>query len=67
MKKPFIEPAPDHEDTAHDWISGELFTHYRDWRLDFCAEVIFDCTSGGVPHRHAMDQIIARRMVNRLG
>ena len=61
VKKPFLEKAPDGESTSHKWISGELFTHYHDWRLDLCAETIFDCMSSGVPHKHAMDQLIARR------
>ena len=61
VKKPFIAKAPDAEETAHKWVSGELFTHYHDWRLEFCTEVIFDCMSSGIPHQHAMDQIIARR------
>jgi tellurite methyltransferase len=62
VKKPFIEKAPDAESSAHQWISGELFTHYHDWRLDFCTETIFDCMSSGVPHKHAMDQLIAKRL-----
>ena len=61
VKKPFIEKASDSEATAHDWISGELFTHYHDWLIEECEEVIFDCMSGGVPHKHAMDCIIARK------
>lgn len=62
VRKPFIPPAPDGEATAHAWISGELFTHYYDWRIEFCAEEIFDCTSGGVPHQHAMNRILARKV-----
>jgi len=62
VRKPFIGKAPDGESTAHPWISGELFTHYRDWRIEYCTEEIFDCTSGGVPHRHAVDRIVARKV-----
>jgi tellurite methyltransferase len=62
VKKPFIAKAPDGEATAHRWISGELFTHYTDWRLEYCTEYIFDCMSSGVPHQHAMDQVIARNV-----
>lgn len=61
VAKPFIGKAPDAEATAHKWISGELFTHYHDWQFDFCAETIFDCMSSGVPHKHAMNQVIARK------
>jgi tellurite methyltransferase len=62
VKKPFIPPAPDAEPTAHPWLSGELFTHYHDWLIEFCTERIFDDASGGIPHKHAMDQLIARRV-----
>ena len=61
VRKPFIARAPDGESTAHKWISGELFTHYHDWRLEFCDETIFDCMSGGIEHQHAMDLMIARK------
>jgi len=61
VRKPFIAPAPDGEATAHRWISGELLTYYREWRIEFCTEEIFDCMSSGVPHQHAVNRIIARR------
>ena len=62
VHKPFIAPAPDGEPTAQRWISGELFTHYRDWRIEHCTEEIFDCDSSGVPHQHATDRVVARRV-----
>jgi tellurite methyltransferase len=61
VHKPFIPPAPDGEPTAHHWISGELFTHYHDWHIDYCTEEIFDCMSSGVPHQHAVNRIIAQK------
>ena len=61
VSKPFIPQAPDAEASAHFWVSGELFTYYHDWMIEFCAEEIFDCTSSGVPHQHAVNRIIARR------
>jgi tellurite methyltransferase len=61
VKKPFISRAPDGEQTAHTWISGELLTYYRDWKIEFCAEEIFDCQSSGVPHQHAVNRVIARK------
>ena len=61
VRKPFIGKAPDSETTAQKWISGELFTHYHDWRIEFCTEQVFDCTSSGVPHQHAVNRMIARR------
>ncbi len=61
VQKPFIERAPDAEPNAYPWISGELFTHYHDWKFELCSETIFDCTSSGVPHKHAVNQLIARK------
>jgi len=61
VEKPFIPPAPDTEPTAHAWISGEVFTHYHDWIVEHCCEEIFDCSSSGAPHRHAVNRIVARR------
>jgi tellurite methyltransferase len=62
VDKPFIAPAPDAEDTAYAWVSGELLTHYADWRIEYLTEEVFDCTSSGVPHQHAVDRILARRV-----
>ncbi|HOJ83847.1 MAG TPA: methyltransferase domain-containing protein [Bacillota bacterium] len=62
VKKPFIEDPPEKEPHAHPWISGELFTYYHDWKIEFCSEDIFDCLSSGVPHRHAVNRIIARNV-----
>lgn len=62
VDKPFIEDAPDSEETACKWISGELFTHYSDWKIEFCKEWIFDCESSGIPHKHAMNRLIAKKI-----
>jgi len=61
VEKPFIPRAPDAEETAHAYRSGELMGYYWDWEILFSTEEIFECKSGGVPHRHAIDRIIARR------
>ena len=63
VKKPFIAPAPEHESTLYKWISGELFTYYDDWKIEFCNEEIFDCMSIGVPHQHATDRILAQKII----
>jgi len=63
VKKPFIEKAPDSEKIVQKWISGELFSHYRDWKIEYCTEEIFDCMSGGIPHKHAINRIFARNVV----
>jgi tellurite methyltransferase len=61
VEKPFIPRAPDAEETAHAYSSGELMGYYWDWEILFSTEEILDCKSGGVPHRHAVNRIIARR------
>lgn len=61
VKKPFISPAPEQEETARVWLTGELFTFYYDWKIEWCTEEIFDCNSSGVPHRHAVNRMLARK------
>ena len=67
VRKPFIGKSPDAEGTGHVWISGELFTHYQDWKIEYCTEEIFDCNSSGVPHKHAVNRIIARNVEELYG
>ncbi len=64
VKKPFVPLPPDKEssDVRHYWISGELMSRYTDWKIEYSDEIIFDCNSGGVPHKHCMDRVYARRM-----
>lgn len=63
VNKPFIKKAPDAEDKTQRWISGELFTFYHDWKIEYCEEEIFDCGSGGIPHKHAINRVIARKIM----
>lgn len=35
--------------------------YYWDWEILYCTEEIFDCMSSGIPHKHAVNRIIARR------
>ena len=66
VDKPFIERAPDYEvkkESRAEWLSGELFMLYHDWYLKQSDEVVFDCFSGGVPHQHCMDIMIAEKVV----
>lgn len=65
VKKPFIHRAPDStrdETKRHPWLSGELFGYYHDWLFCTCKEEIFDCNSGGSPHKHCMDTLIAQKV-----
>ena len=64
VEKPFIPAPPDeekNEDCWKYWISGELFTWYKDWVIEDCREEIFDCSSSGIPHKHCMDTVFARK------
>ena len=62
VRKPFIGRAPDGDPGAEPWLSGELLTLYYDWKIEYCAEEIFDCMSGGIPHQHAVNRVIARNI-----
>lgn len=64
VEKPFIPKAPDLEEkelSVEAWHSGELFTYYHDWLFHKNDEIIFPCNSGGVPHKHCMDVLIAEK------
>ncbi|HBA49720.1 MAG TPA: XRE family transcriptional regulator [Lachnospiraceae bacterium] len=64
VQKPFITRAPDSsrdEQLRHPWYSGELFGYYHDWLFHVCREEVFDCNSGGVPHKHCMDTLIGQK------
>lgn len=63
MEKPFVPTAPDWEDHAYFWSSGELSYYCHDWKVEHLEEIIFDCDSSGIPHQHCMDMLIARKMV----
>jgi tellurite methyltransferase len=63
VNKPFIAPAPENEPVSFAWKSGELFTYYTDWLLHEAGELIFNCDSSGIPHRHCIDHMIAEKVV----
>jgi len=64
VRKPFIPRAPDAEETAYLFKSGELMGYYWDWEILYCVEEICDCMSGGAPHKHVVNRIIAMRYRN---
>ena len=64
VQKPFLEPAPDLEEQekrVEPWYSGELAGYYHDWLFHQNEEIIFDCNSGGIPHKHCMDILIGEK------
>lgn len=71
VQKPFIDVAPDLEESEKKikkhWRTGELDCYYHDWLFHERSELIFDCNSGGVPHKHCMDVVIAQKMFDDRG
>jgi len=63
VNKPFIPKASDAEESAWLFNSGELMSYYWDWEILYCVEEIFDCMSGGIPHKHAVNRIIAGKYI----
>jgi tellurite methyltransferase len=61
VDKPFVPTAPDADPGTWLWRSGELFGFYWDWRIETGGEEIFDCMSGGTPHQHAVNRVVARK------
>jgi len=62
VRKPFIPRASDAEKSAYKWVSGEILKYYHEWKIEFINEGIFNCNSGGVPHQHAINRVIARKV-----
>ncbi|GIP40109.1 hypothetical protein J31TS4_33890 [Paenibacillus sp. J31TS4] len=62
VQKPFLAPPPEKEPNAYKWHSGELLTHYHDWLIKDSSEIVFDCNSSGIPHKHAMTKLIAQKI-----
>lgn len=63
VEKPFIPAAPDAQPGVRLFRSGEIMGHYWDWEILASTEDVFDCRSGGIPHRHAVNRIVARRLL----
>ncbi|MBT3320601.1 MAG: helix-turn-helix domain-containing protein [Clostridia bacterium] len=62
VKKPFISRAPDYEKHSYTYKSGELFTYYTNLEIIQCDEVIFDCMSSGVLHKHCSNILLAKKV-----
>lgn len=61
VKKPYIPVPPDSDGDDDTWESGELFRCFSDWKILSAQETEFDCSSGTVPHRHCMNEVIAQK------
>lgn len=55
--KPDLPRDPRWDPAEMDWPSGEIMTHYHDWRLEFFAEEIIEDEGG---YNFAVNRIIAR-------
>ena len=64
VAKPFIAPPPEKEEYYYPLKSGQLFTYFHDWHIEHCEEGIFECSSSGMPHRHADNRVFARKIKN---
>ncbi len=60
VPKPYI-PTQRTNPFATPFRSGELLGYYGDWQILDSGQVEFVSHSGGVPHRKAMDVVIARK------
>lgn len=61
VDKPFVGSAPDNDETSFLMKSGEIFTCYHDWEFLVFEEDYIDCNSSGVPHKHCVNLMIARK------
>ncbi len=64
VSKPYI-PAQTTNPFASPFRSGELLGYYWDWQILDSGQVEFVSNAGGVPHRKAMDVVIARKPDSR--
>jgi tellurite methyltransferase len=60
VPKPYIPPHSMNP-FASPFHSGELLGYYWDWQILDSGQGEFISNSGGVPHRKAMDVVIARK------
>jgi len=62
VDKPFISQVSGKKSHSQHWKSGQLLSLYEDWFIAGCEEYVFDCNSGGVPHKHAANRVFAQKI-----
>lgn len=62
VEKPFIKTAPDWNQNEFYYMSGDLASYYWDWEIIQYEERIIDCNSSNIPHQHAVNYIIVRKV-----
>lgn len=60
VEHPDVSEAPDWGDNEHFYERGELRSYYDDWEILAEDEFVFEDDSGGEPHRHAVETLVAR-------
>ena len=60
--KPFIKELRTDSEIRNLFCSGELMSYYGEWKILNTMEKIKECKSGGIPHQHAKNVVIAQKM-----
>jgi tellurite methyltransferase len=58
IDKPFLQKDPDADPLEHYWRSGEILTHYHDWKIEFFTEEILDDIKS--VYKFPVNRLIAR-------
>lgn len=62
IHKPFLPKDPQADELEQDWLSGEILTHYYDWKIEFFTEeTLYDVFS---EYKFPVNRIIAREPSN---
>lgn len=61
VDRPEIPTPPDWTANEHFYSPGELAGYYDDWEVVETDEIVFEDDSGGEPHEHAAETVIARK------
>jgi len=62
VEKPYLPVPPDYAQNEYFYRTGEILQYYWDWEILSFEEYVFDCHSGGIPHRHAVNVMMARKI-----
>lgn len=62
VKHPDVPIAPDWGTNEFLFERDELVGYYPDWECLYTTEFIFDCESSGVPHQHAAQIVIVKKV-----
>lgn len=61
VTNPMVAPPPDAEEGVSLFRPGELREYLGEWKTVWQVVGICPCNSGGTPHQHAFERIIAQR------